>query len=609
VIRHRGVGVFTAPTLLSIFLLSIVLAAPAGARSLLSVLFGEPPDSLSRAPVPAGGLDSLNVTQAADLGHVFLEEIVETQVAGGDAALTGVEGVPRGIDLTGAGRGRTTLSFDGLPAGDGLVHWDNFTWLPVRALSGVEIHRSPDGGSELSGAGGHISAAVLPAGDVPQSAVAITGGSFGHRLAEIDFARKFGSFGFHADLADYSHAGFGVLGPVESRRGFGKLTFPLWGFDAALAAVIGSGETSSLGATGTGLETTAERRFSAVLRRGTGPKATTLSLLRRSSRIVFGDSELGPELSDNRWRAGFERGGALGWGVDAAGELERVNLFDDGVFDMTNLRGGLGHAGRLSGNWGYRARLGAAYQEPARVELEPSVSVSRRTQSGHTWFEAGRTTGMPAILLHEGPAGTDGNGLFSLVAFMIDRERMESHWNAAAGVVRHGKTLGGGLEAGGSRASSDPGYLSPSAPFDPPPDPTWRGRVDGSFYWTPRRDLVFELHGGYRAFDRDRQPFQPNLSGSGSVTLRRDFFERDLHLSVSAGGALIGERNDLDGIVYPTSLVGQLALTGRIRSLTLFWRIENLADQYIESDLIDDVGPVAMPGLHNRIGATLRLVD
>lgn len=595
----------------------------ASARPFWRVLLGDSPDSTNRSHAVAAGLDSVDVQREADRGYISIEELAG-QLAGADVARVGMDGVVLPMDLTGAGRGRVTLQFDDIPAGDGLVHWDNYAWVPIRGLESLVADRGAFGGNGLvepPGAGGRLTARSSTPGIQPLSTVALTGGSFGHRLAEMDFARTFGKFGFHADAADLTHGGFvegfGGFGPASRTRGFVRLTFPLLGYRTALSAALSSGRVSNPGVDDDGLEKTGERHLWATFERGGGRRFSRLTLLNGSSRLetAGSGSSRAFHLRDSRWRAAFQArrpAGSRGeWGLDLAfvretrtGVLSEDNAFLGG--------GGVLSFANYAGSWNYGARFGVRGQEPTGLALEPAIHLRRETGRSRAWFEAGRTTGTPGIILHQDRAQPDGDGMAVILEGLENLEKPESHLRVEGGISLGGSRLGAGAVAGATRTSDSPGYLSPSRgglAFQPIDVPFTSGHAGLAAWWIPRHDLEFEIRGGWHEVNEELAPFVPAWSGDGSVTLRRDFFDHDLHLSAAAGGRLIGERSDPDGFVYPLTVAGNLTLTGRIRALTLFWRIENASDLYIESDLRQADFPVPLPGLHNRIGATLRLVD
>src|SRR5262249_44960759 len=111
-----------------------------------------------------------------------------------------------------------------------------------------------------------------------------------------------------------------------------------------------------------------------------------------------------------------------------------------------------------------------------------------------------------------------------------------------------------------------------------PPGGFWTGDFALAARWAVRRDFSLAVRGAYRALDPAFRPYVERLSALGEATLRRSYFKRDLDLAVTAAGHLTGRRVAPDGSVYPTVLTGSLTLTGVIRTLTLFYRLENPAD-------------------------------
>jgi hypothetical protein len=612
------------PRLLTLLLLvagSFLLSEEGQARSLLATLYGDPPDSTARiADAASDGLDSLNVAIWADAGQISIDDLA-WKLAGGNVANLGMDGVVHPLDVTGAGRGRTTLDLNGLPAGGGVIHWDNFGWVPIRGVSRLGISRTPVviAGRDDGGAGGHLSVTTIAPGKQPLSTVSITGGSYGHRLAELDFSRTFGKYGFHADVADFNHGGFGSFGETGRTRGLGELTFPFQGYRVALSAAIASGGASFPASNDEELQKTAEHRYALTFERRAGNGLTQWSLLRHASHLETGgfSTVLPFTLDDGRWRFGFRQmlsAGASIWtfDLDVTRETRSGVLSEDGEFP--GIGGALSLQRPLAGGVMGSARLRIADRAPTGFVFEPGLRLSKDGGTGRLWLEGGRITGIPAILLNQGGAAPDGAALQEILEGLENLDRPESHWVFGGGGVAGGRRAGIGLAGGALRTSDSPGFLSAAggtvAPaFAPIQDPFWTGHVAMTAFWTPRDDAELSLRAAYQAFDLNRQPFEPNLTGEGSFTFRRDFFDHDLHLSAAIAGQLIGERKDQEGFTYPASLQGILSLTGRIRALTLFWRIENLGSLYIESDLLQSGVVVPLPGLHNRIGATLRLVD
>jgi hypothetical protein len=593
--------------------LSAFPATPADAGIRLRSLLGEaPPDSEHVAETRFEGLDSLTVARQADRGLFHYEEQVE-RFAGGDAARLGVEGVTRPHSFGVAGAGRLPLTLDGFPIGRGHASWGAPGWFPSRALSRIGVQSGPAAGGE--GGGAHVLAAeTRPGPERPASIVALGGGDFGHRLAELDFARRFGNVGFHADVADFGHDGFGTIGRIDGARGFARFDFTAFGFDALLDAGLSSGEMTALDANlDTGTEMTDDAFFGLRLTRPWGAGALELRLLRESNHYRLESfSTVGFEVERGRWWAEGARtfrAGSGDWRASLAAALETSGGLRADT-DFAGVEAALGHERPLGGAH-LAAELRLARREPAGWQIEPSARLSGGSPAARWWLALARTTGTPGLLLHVDAALPNAEAVSRILERLETIEAPEAYESAVLGVAA-GERFRLGLEGSVARGTNVQPWLAAGA-FDRPltaADPErWTAAARLMARWQARRDLTFGLTGGVASFDATEEPYRPRGRADGYARLRRVYFEGDLDLSGSLTGTLLLARRDPSGLEYPTVFVPGALLTAQIRTLTLYFRIENMAAILVESDLRESDFAVALPGWHGRIGATLRLLD
>ncbi len=599
--RHRGRALLLAAAL------SILWCGTGRGASLFRRLTGDapPPDSLA-ASVP---FDTLNARAWADRGFVTQPELLN-HAAGFDNGRTGVEGVFRPLDFGSSGRGGLPLTFDGLPGGPRVIHWGNRSWIPVRALDRLEILPGVEG--EEPGSAGALRMDTFRPGDRPTSTVGLTGGSYGHRLAELDFERRFGKTDFHADVAQLTHEGFGAFSDVESTRGFLRLDFPMAGLGWSLDGVLNSGRLTYLESfLPEGMEETDERRLAVKVRRPGG--VVTATFLHHLSRLEVLDAPDPFALSSGITRIGVEaapRRSRWTLGVSAARETRAGVRAEDA--DFLALEGRAAVRNLPAGAFRADVRMISGYREPVGWILDPSLVLHRGFGStGRFRFSAGRVSTIPEIRFHEGAARPDRDALERILAGLESLESPEDHWTALAS-AEAGSRLRAGVRAGVVRTANRPLLLNPGpepVSFRVAAEPEWTGLATGALAWRPSSGFGMEMWAGWHGFDPERHPFRARLRGEGSLTVRRRYFENELDLSATGFLRVAGSRVNTLGDTYPTLLTGGFSLTGRIRTLTLFYRIENAAGIVVESDFLNGDIPVYMPGLHNRIGATLHLLD
>lgn len=592
----------------------LFLSQPAGAGLFRSLAGQAPPDS--GAIGSGGAIDSVHVGQTADFGFFFPGELVE-RLAGGRAALLDVEGPSRPLAYVGPGFGRTALTLDGFPVGGGPVRWEPAGWLPTRAL---ESFRATPGG--LSGDGLAGLDAATGAGPLrPSSTVAMTGGNLGHRLAELDFGRVYGRAAIRADVATFKHSGFSAFGPIEQSRGFLRVNGPaaggrLTGF-GQLAA--GRNDYFDLGAT-TGYEETDDSRFGLAWSRPAGGGGWSARLLRESGRLrVLDTAESDLTLDRDRWWGRLERavaGGGSGrttLALTAARDRRNGVLADDRALGMVAFGGR--HERRFGERAGLTVEIELRDQEPAGWTLDGAARILRGDILEARWFGIARRSLTPAILFHLDRAAPDLARLTEILTRLEGLDRPESHLVFDAGLIR---TSADGrrrlaLDATAVRSDEWQPPLSTGAtavPLAAVGESRWSGDLRLALLWRPSSTLELGMNGGAGFFRPGDDPWRPRASGEGWLKLRRLYFGGDLDLSGLAMGRLIGERRVPEGAVYPTVVTGRLEVAARVRTLTLFWRMENFMDEYVESDLLDAEGlPIPLPGRHYRLGATLRLLD
>ncbi|MDZ4804580.1 MAG: hypothetical protein SGI90_06955 [Candidatus Eisenbacteria bacterium] len=594
-----------------------LLAHPSPVRGigLPDLLGASPADSSAVPPTGSEYLDSLNVGPGADLAFIRFEDQV-ARLALGDQARTGVEGIARPTSLGSPGWGRLTASLDGFPMGQGVVHWDNAAWFPIRGISRFGLAGGAAAIRNGEGAGRVVLAETFPGQTRPASVVSLLGGSFGHRLAELDFARQFGAVAFHADVADFGHDGFGVIGRTDASRGFARLDFSVLGFEARFGLGLAAGSMEAGGAAlDSGTESTDESSITFRLTRPMRSGRLEISVLSESSRLAIESLTTDSfRLTRGRWWGEATRiwssqklEGRVA--VFASRETRTGVLPDDGRFDG----GGLLVAGQWHGSpaWQFETALRLRLAEPAGIEFEPGITLAHAIGSrGRCWLEASRSSGFPGLLLHLDQPLANLERAQEVLLRIEELQTPERHLRLAIG----GET-GDALRAGGELSvvhtdNRQPWLsLAPGAPLGPDREGSWSGDARLSCRWRARQDLEFGVAAGVASFDGALEPYRPRGRADGWTRLSRSYFGRDLDLSVELAGHLLGPRTNPAGETYPTLLAVDGTLTARIRTLTLFLRLENMAGLFMESDLRDPDFPLPLPGLSSKLGATLRLAD
>lgn len=610
---RRAAGRTAGGSLLVAAVLSLGTVAPAaGGVSWRGLLGSAPPDSEFIAAARFEGLDSVTVARPADVGLFRFEEQVE-RFAGGDAARPGVEGIVRPHALGGAGAGRLPFVLDGFPIGRGHAAWGTPGWFPTRAVPALSLTAGP--GARGAGGGPHVLVAeTRPGPDRPASVVVLGGGDFGHRLAELDFARRFGPVRVHADVADFGHDGFGPVGRIDGARGFVRFDFTAFGFDALLDAGLASGEMTALDANlDSGVETTDDAFLGLRLRRPWGRGALELRLLRETNRLAVESFAFGGfRLNRGRWWAEAERtleSGAGEWRASLAGALETSGgLRADTEFAA--LEAALGHR-RPVGGARLETEVRLARREPAGWQLEPSARLSGGAEGPRWWLAAGRTTGAPGLLLHVDAPLPDAAAVSRLLERLESMETPESYESVVLGGAT-GRRFAVGLEGSVTRGANVQPWFGASTVDRPlaAADPErWTAAGRLAARWQARRDLALGVTAGLSSFATEDEPFRPRGRFDGYARLRRVYFKGDLDLSGALTGSVLLARRDPDGVEYPAVVVTGALLTAQVRTLTLYFRVENMAAALVESDLRESGFAVALPGWHARIGATLRLLD
>lgn len=634
-----------AAALLLPLLLAAAAPAPARALPLLRRLFGDRPDSLMvpgvRGPLPPRA----DADAAADRGFITPEDVISRRL-GGDVTQTGADFTPRAFDLAGTGRGRTPWTLDGHAGGTGLIHWDNPLGLPLRALTdfseawpgaapGLPAAPAPTFRAALPadstglllpldddlfippGNGGSFLALTTAAGPArPVSSVSITGGDYLSRLASFNFRRRFGRTAMDFDGVSQKHGGWGEFDENRRDQGYLRLDLPAGRSVLTLTGLGGSGSIDF--ATG-GREETKESRLTLDLRRHVRGRLLRLSLLRATSGLAVKNITAGTfDVGGRRYRLSGAWGpeaGADGLTLAAALGLETRRGLVDGDDTFNTLEAMARWRRPAFGAWRGSATLVARQRDLTGLALEPALELARPLGRARLSLGAARSTDIPGIQLHTGAARPDPVSLGAQLAHILEMKDAESHWTFGGALSRDGR-LAATLFAGATRTDHDAGawvpplVLSPGSAWYAPRDGFWTPRLDAAFSWRPRPDLEIGGLGQYRGLDQARRPWQSRLRAEGWLTLRRIYWAPEVDFSATLGGRWMGPRRSGQGDEFPGVLQGNLTLTATIRTLTLFWRMENLSGEFIESDLDDPSGlPVELPGLEARIGATLHLVD
>lgn len=602
--------------LLLLLLLRVLISPPpAEAIDFPDLLGAAPPDSVALPPTRSENLDSLNVGAGADVAYFRLEDQVAL-LALGDQARTGVGGINRPNTLGSPGWGRLPTVLDGFPTGQGIVHWDNPAWFPIRGIQRFGLLGGAEAVMNGDGAGRVVSAESFSGPPRPVSVVSLLGGSFGHRLAELDFARQFGKLAFHADVADFGHDGYGVIGRTDASRGFARFDFPMMGLDAGFGVGLAAGTMEAGGAgLDSGVESTDESSFRFRLTKPMGEGHLRLSVLTESSRLEIESATAESfRLTRGRWWGEAERvwkSASLAGRVAlfASRETREGVLTEEGRF----VGGGFLLAGQWqwSSAWKVAGALRLRSAEPVGLEVEPGITLTHAAGGDSRWWlEASRSSGFPGLLLHLDQPLANRARAEELLLRLESLEAPERHLRLAIG----GET-GDVLRAGGELSAvhtdnRQPWFsLSPGAPLGPAGEGSWSQDARLVGRWLARPDLEIGISGGVAGFKAAEEPYRPRGRADGWVRLRRSYFQRDLDLTIELAGHLLGSRTNPAGDTYPTLLAIDGTLTARIRTLTLFLRLENLSDEFIESDLRDPDFPLPLPGLSSKLGATLRLVD
>lgn len=630
----------------ALVLVAVVLLAGGGARSasaagLVSRLLGAPPDSTA-ARQETGPTLRPALDDALDRGFVTPEELLLRRF-GADVGRNGADVASRAIDLTGVGRGRSAWVVDGVARNDGLVHWDAPFLIPLRALrrfgeadplgdvrGGRSAPPVPEARADSSGlrdlAGddlvvppgtpGAIDARMARGPARPASTVGLTGGDYGSRLGSFNFRRRFGRAGVNVDGASLRQDGWGDFGRNTRDTGALRLDLPAGGGGLAITVGTGKGEVDFIEG---GTESQSESRLVLDYRRALGRRWLRFGLERSSSGLELAGFGVEPyDLTSNRVRitAGWgPADGAAGVALAAGAARESRRGLLDGSEHWLDLEGLARWRGRAFGAWRPTAQLVLRRREQTGVSLEPGVALDRSWRGTAFRVAAGQSTALPGIVLHTGSARVNRLELEAVLDRILDRDRPETHRYATAALSGGGRfrwaVRGGVVSTTDYAGALIPALaLVPGSAFFPTETTLTTPRADVAFHWRPAASVELGAMGHVRGLDPERVPWASRWGAEGWVTLRRLYFAPDLNLGGTLAGRLVGSRTSGFGDVAPTAFDGSFTLTATIRTLTLFWRIENMGAVAIESDLNDSSGiPILLPGLNNRIGATLHLLD
>ena len=125
-------------------------------------------------------------------------------------------------------------------------------------------------------------------------------------------------------------------------------------------------------------------------------------------------------------------------------------------------------------------------------------------------------------------------------------------------------------------------------------------------------------HGFYgtgkgRVHDRDKSevPYLASWLVEGALHWRRELFKGSMLLDASVGGTVVGNRRNPETVEFPATALGFLELLGRVDNGVVTFRIQNLADSFMESDLRRDdlITPISMAGLTVQVGLTMYLTN
>jgi outer membrane receptor protein involved in Fe transport len=112
------------------------------------------------------------------------------------------------------------------------VNWD---LIPASAVASIQVIPGANPVFGLNTLGGAVTIATRDGFDNPGTGAEVSGGSFGRRVAEVDFGGHDGRLGYFLSGTTFDESGWGHENPTRVRQGFGKIGYRDGRNDVSLA--------------------------------------------------------------------------------------------------------------------------------------------------------------------------------------------------------------------------------------------------------------------------------------------------------------------------------------------------------------------------------------
>jgi hypothetical protein len=527
--------------------------------------------------------------------------------------------VPTTFDRWAMGWGRVRFTYDGLPL-RGRVHgFDEPPDIPL-AWRGTWHRKWQATGTSID-----IPAADPPEG-APLSQISLVTASLATRSAEFALFRNLGPVNVGLDFTD--REGQGRLGidevtKIKHDRLWVRLTpvkgtRPAWTLDLSVANETRFLDNSDVYFGGAEMGRDARRVQGSLLGPFLGGETRLAAQYRRHALQTanifsdFGEARFDGYTVQADWAAAL----VPGLNLRARWEKDRRRgvLAEDRSFYGYYLDGSWS---ARRGNMAVGADAAIGDQEPYGFTWEGAVMGEMESDGWAARVAVSHEEDLPSMVIGlDRPTPVSGMGDhlndFEQVEEPETRTavRVEGAYSADALVV----TLGGwAARQNHYRVDNNPVWTARSV-YSPIVTPGVEADVLGAY----GEATINFTHGFYgtgkgRVHDRDKYeiPYLASWLVEGALHWRREWVKGSILLDASVGGTVVGSRRNPETAEFPATALGFLELLGRVDNGVVTFRIENLADTFMESDLRreDLVTPVSVAGLTVQVGLTMYLTN